>query len=183
MADLMKALSPRKRRFVEAYCGEGKFIGARAARIAGFAEKSARQRACELMKEPEVKTAIQERMTELTMTSGEVLVRLTEIARNEASEFIKAEGARLNLEAIQDAGKLHLIKAIKHTEAGTNIEILDPQFALELLAKHHGLLLERHEVEIRDAAVADTLDRKLAGLAASFGEAGVSGEPDGEGKD
>lgn len=42
-------------------------------------------------------------------------------------------------------GKGHLIKGVKETQFGRNIEFYDAQSALGLLAKHHGLLNERNE--------------------------------------
>ena len=180
-------MTAKQQRFVEAYLGEGKFCATKAARIAGYSQKTASVIGCQLRKK--LAAEIDARLEALTMSSGEVLTRLTEIARNEASQYVRIHKQGLlkgqpylDTAALQKAGKAHLIKGIKPKECGVEVVLQDPQSALELLAKHHGLLTERHEVEMHDAGVADALDRKLAGLAAALGTKALPGEPVGQGE-
>lgn len=54
----------------------------------------------------------------------------------------------LNLEQARDRGKLHLLKKYKEGQWGPEIELHDPQAALTLLGKHHGLFVERSETAL-----------------------------------
>lgn len=71
----------------------------------------------------------------------------------------------LDLEQARDRGKLHLLKKYKEGQWGPEIELHDPQAALTLLGKHHGLFVERTEtaLTLTDADDARTiLAEKLA---------------------
>lgn len=151
-----------------------------------------------------IQAKIQERLAELKMSADEVLTRLTDHARGSLEDFIevaapstKIEGAgstdeahailvgwQINLAKAKHNGKLHLLKKLKSGQWGAEIELHDPQAALALLARHHGLLIERTETTINviDDAVT-TLERKLLPRMADDEAADVSGElnPSGEG--
>lgn len=88
------------------------------------------------------------------MSADEVLARLAEIARGDYRDYICGDGT-LDIEAMVDDGKAYLIKKVNRTERHQKggdvitrvaIEMYDSQRALETMAKHHGLLVERHEV-------------------------------------
>jgi hypothetical protein len=49
----------------------------------------------------------------------------------------------LDLEKAHERGVLHLVKKVTYTAHGPSVELYDAQAALALLAKHHGLLVER----------------------------------------
>jgi phage terminase small subunit len=59
-----------------------------AARRAGYAVKTAYEIGHENLKKPEIREAIAERLTELTMSADEVLTRLTEQARGNIMDFV-----------------------------------------------------------------------------------------------
>lgn len=62
------------------------------------------------------------------------------------TETITRSVARLDLLASGRAGKLHVIKKYSLDKDGkVSIELYDAQKALELLGKHHGLFIDRHE--------------------------------------
>lgn len=59
---------------------------------------------------------------------------------------------RIDLEKMQRLGKLHLIKKIKETRYGLEIELHDAQAALVWIGKHHGLFVDRVEATGADGA-------------------------------
>jgi hypothetical protein len=62
-----------------------------------------------------------------------------------------------------------------------SVTLYDAQAAVVHLGKRYGLFTEKLDVEIRDDCSAASLERKLAGLAAGLGAAGVPEQPDGAG--
>lgn len=119
---------------------------------------------------PGVPEQIEVRREELRQTAEQ----LRELTRRKPWVFDLAKAER--------EGKLHLIEELAQTEHGTRLKLASRADALKLLAQVHGLLRERHEVEVRDAGAAQSLDRKLDSLAASLGAASVPSQPDGEGE-
>lgn len=184
-----RPLSARERRFVDAYCAGG-FIGSRAAKEAGFPERSAAQRAHELLKDPRIRAAIDERISTHALTANEVLSRLGDQARG-IGEYIHVDVLdRMNLlvpdwERLRSEGKMHLVKGWEYTKDGQLIvHWVDPQAALMALGRHHKLFTDKHQVdvEIRDSGIAESLDRKLADLAARIAQSGDTESPDGPGE-
>lgn len=162
-----RKLTPKQRLFVESYltC----WNAAAAARDAGYSKKTADQLGYQLLQNPLVQAAIQDRIKEKAMGADEVLLRLAEQARGEIAGFITivdqpivdAEGVPVkdakgaifirrvplfDFEAAKAAGKMHLIKKLSYTAHGPSIEFYDAQSALVHLGKHHGLFVERHEL-------------------------------------
>jgi phage terminase small subunit len=141
------------------------WIGAEAARRTDPTYKRPDQVAYEYLRKPEIQAEIERRLAELKMGADESLVRVTEQARASLDDFIDvtlpnadldeakdmdeahaiAGGWRLNLAKAKQRGKLHLIKKIKSGQWGPELELHDPQTALTLLLKHHGLLVEKVE--------------------------------------
>ncbi len=123
---------------------------AEAARRAGCPARSARQIGHEWLTKPDIRAEIDRRLAELTLSSDEVLVRLAEQARGSLGDFLvidKAGRARLDLAKARKAKKLHLVKKFRaktDTEGNVNVEIElhDPQNALQLIGKHHRLFGE-----------------------------------------
>lgn len=77
------ALTKRRQLFVQEYVADPKAGQAKAAIRAGFSERRAKETACELMKDPEIKAAIQRKMEKrfekLEITANHVLAELDEI--------------------------------------------------------------------------------------------------------
>lgn len=144
------ALSPKQRVFVEEYLAT--WNATEAARRAGYAEKSARVIGHENLTKPDIAAEIQRRIADKVMTADEALVRLSEQARGAYAEYITATGA-VNLSALIEAGKGHLIKGIKETQFGKVIEFYDAQAALVHIGKHHKLFVEQHEVTVTDLLI------------------------------
>ena len=90
-----------------------------------------------------IQEAIQERLTELKMSADEVLVRLSDMARADISEFITDYGA-IDWDKVRKQG--YLVKKVLHRRGeNSQIELYDSQSALSLLGKHHRLFNERQE--------------------------------------
>jgi phage terminase small subunit len=121
--------------------------GAEAARRAGYPAASARQIASENLSKPDIRAAIDAALATTAMPANEVLARLTEQARASLEEFVtvRGRGVALDLKAAKLRGVLHLVKKYTKTKQGVSIELYDSQAALALLAKHHGLLVDRQE--------------------------------------
>lgn len=157
-----KALTTKQLAFVEFYltC----WNETEAARRAGYANPN--NNAHRLMVNDGIKAAIQERLAELKMGADEVLARISDHARSSIADFVdvaapstqleEAEsvdeahaivsGWRLNLAKAKQSGKLHLIKKLKSSQWGPEIELHDPQTALTLIGKHHGLFVEKIDI-------------------------------------
>lgn len=86
MSDTTKKLSAQRQAFVEHYLLH--WNGARAAREAGYSEKTARTTASYLLAIPDIRAHITNRLSELQMGSAEVHARLTEHGRADMAEFL-----------------------------------------------------------------------------------------------
>ncbi len=116
-----------------------------AAKAAGYPESGAYQRGYENMHHPEIKKAIDQHFAASAMTAGEVLALFAEQARAEYSQYLRTDGT-VDLEKLIADGKGHLIKSIKKTRFGTNVEFHDVHGAREIIARHTGAL-ERGKAE------------------------------------
>lgn len=159
-------MSPKRSAFIEHYlrC----WNGAEAARLAGYAERSARQTAHELLTKSDIQDAIAQRLADLQASADEVLTRLTDHARGSMADFVDVSPLGepvINLTEAKTAGKLHLLKKIKTTkkvsgetvEKSVEIELYDAQSALVQLGRHHRLFVDRvegdWEAELRAAGI------------------------------
>lgn len=128
-----RELTAKQKRFVEEYCVARRraraatgamFNGTAAAIAAGYSQRSARQMATENLSKPSIRAAIDARLEELSeasrMKAGEVLDIMSELARLPILD---------EKDRVQDV-------------AGARVVIS----ALELLAKYHKLLTDRHEI-------------------------------------
>lgn len=62
----------------------------------------------------------------------------------------KSVQARIDLVKAEKAGKLHLLKKVKQTDRGLEVELHDAMDALELIGKHHKLFTDRVSLENPD---------------------------------
>jgi len=83
------------------------------------------------------------------LSREEVLQRLGEIARAEYTDYLRADGT-VDLEKLLADGKGHLIKGIKQTRYGRQIEFYDSQKALVDVGRHHALFIDKHELTGKD---------------------------------
>lgn len=182
------ALTLKQRRFIDAYLGEANGNATRAARIAGYA--TPHMEGHNNLKNPKIVAEIERRYRENTMSTVETLRRLADQARG-VGAYISVQDGRtvVDVQGILDAGLGHLIKAVKHTKYGQEIEFYDAQNALIQIGKHLRLFVDRQEITTDAdtaaaiAAAASALHSKLAALAERAGADSDSGdiESDGEG--
>lgn len=146
-------LTYKQRLFVEAYLGEANGNGAEAARIAGY--RDCRVAPTRLLANASIQAAISRRVASAALTANEVLARISDLASASLGDFLDIDehGHRVTLLKGKRRGRLHTLKKIKvksrtftargdegpTTEVETEIELHDPQAALDKLAKYHGL--------------------------------------------
>ncbi len=149
-----KKLPIKQQRFVDAYVGEARANAAKAARLAGYSEATARQQGQRLLTNVDIQAAISERVSEYAMSPEEVLAEYADIARNASIvPLLKLGAGRPAFELADEKGEakpeMRFVKSVKVTE-GNNpsvaVELHDRVTALDRLAKYHGLAVERHEV-------------------------------------
>lgn len=150
MTEESKKLTPKQQVFISEYLKS--FNATAAALAAGYSEKTARQVGSENLSKPDIKAHIAARLDEVHMSADEALKRLADMARGDITEFITPFGA-VDLDAMKQAGKGHLIKKIKQrtiTKIGKNetdgdsethdteIELYPADSALRDILKMHG---------------------------------------------
>lgn len=144
------ALTAKQQAFVYEYPVD--FNATKAAIRAGYSERTAHAIGHENLKKPEISAAIDERVSELAMSAGEVLVRLGEQAKAAYAEYIGTNGA-VDLAAMKRDGKMHLVKTIKETKYGRVVEFYDAQTALIQVGRHHKLFTDKTENETEFSGV------------------------------
>lgn len=154
-------LTGKQRAFVNFYMTNG-FNATQAAISAGYSEDSARVIGHENLTKPSVAGEIKRLMAEFTMPAEEVLARLTEHARGDIGDIWDEDSGTVDWKKARALGKTALIKRIKHKTTritrgtGENaedvetfedeIELHNPQTALQLLGKQHSLFIEKQEI-------------------------------------
>lgn len=135
------ALSAKHRVFVEEYLKTWNATDAYCAAYPKSSRDAARTHGARLVANGNIADAIQERIAERTMGADEVLVRLSEQARAEYSQYFRPNGT-VDLEKLIADGKAHLIKKVKETRWGLQVEFYDAHAAKELIGKHHRLFTD-----------------------------------------
>lgn len=141
---MANGLTSKQRAFVEAYLGRANGNATEAARIAGYSDPEMSGWANK--QKVEIWSEIEKTLNERALAAKEVVSRLAEQARGEHTAFVRVrEGGTpyIDVEALLAAGKGHLIKGVKQTRHGPQVEFYDAQAALALLARHHGLLTDK----------------------------------------
>lgn len=149
-------LSTKQRAFIEHYltC----WNAAKAARLAGYSERTARSIGSENLTKPDIQVAIRERLNELKMQADEVLLGLADHARGSLADFVEInEAGHLgwNFTKAAAENKLKLMKKFKitrregqnFTEVTEELELYDAQAALVHLGKHHRLFADKIEID------------------------------------
>jgi len=154
-------LTGKQRAFVNAYISNG-FNATQAAIAAGYAEDSAHVTGHDNLRNPKIKTEIESFFESHAMSAKEVIARLTEHARGDLGDIWDEASGTVDWDKARALGKTPLIKKIKHKTTritrgtGENaedvetfedeVELHNPQFALQLLGKQHGLFIDKQEV-------------------------------------
>jgi hypothetical protein len=146
--------------------------GAAAARKAGYSKKAPYQAAYQVLRNSEVRAAIEARLGEMAMSANEVLARLSDQARGTLSPFLRVTDdghIEFDFKSPEAAANMYLIKKI-HTKrkrlvalgSGTKdkpadewdhewveVELHDAQAALVQLGRYHKLFTEKLEIRER----------------------------------
>jgi phage terminase small subunit len=161
-------LTYKQRLFVEAYLGEAGGNATEAARLAGYAwPKKVAER---LVGKSGIRAAIDARLDEAALTANQVLARLSDIATGDLGDFLTIDDAgawSIDMRKAKRAGRTHLIKKIKASPTGTEIELHSPLDALDKLGKYRRLFVERIALEEKQPAeseAAATFKGRLAKL-------------------
>jgi len=143
---MVRKLTDKQKVFVEAYLET--LNATESARRAKYRGNGQTLRAVghENLTKPHIREEIDRRLKEMVMSADEVLLRLGEQAKAEYANYMTPQGG-LDLSRLINAGKGHLIKKIKKTLAGIEVEFYDAQAALVHLGKYHALFTDRLKVE------------------------------------
>jgi len=168
----MAGLTAKQRRFVAEYLVD--LNATKAATRAGYSEKTAYSVGHELLKKPEIAAALAEAQDAAQKRTGVTTDRvLRELARIGFSDIRKAfteSGHLLNPQDWDDetAASIASIKVITRPEGETDengkrkvehvheVKFWDKNSALEKLAKHLGMFIERHEHTGKDGGPIET---------------------------
>lgn len=140
---MSRSLSVRQRVFIAEYL-KG-FNATAAALAAGYSERSAAVIGHENLRKPKIAAEVERRLAELTMSTEEALLRLTEQGRGAHTAFIDDAG-RVDLAGLKAAGLGHLIKSVKETQWGLVVEFYDAQVAIDKILRARGVYVERREL-------------------------------------
>ena len=136
------ALTAKQRVFIEEYLRS--WNATAAARAAGYSERTARSIGHENLTKPDIAAEIARRTAELTMSTDEALIRLSEQGRAVFTEYITAYGT-VDIAALKTAGLGHLIKGVKEGKYGKIVEFHDAQAAIDKILRACGAYVERRE--------------------------------------
>ncbi len=157
------------RAWFEAYMAMPKPNATEAARIAGY--KYPNKSGPNLLENPKIIAAIEDALRPKVMAREAVLARLSSQANADYSEFITTDG-RIDLTAMKEAGKMHLIKHIriippKFPDCDEEIEVTfhDAQTALVQLGRYYKLFTDKIE---ETNPVTDALARALDDINGRF---------------
>ncbi len=178
---MSEGLNNKQQAFVEQYltC----WNASEAARRAGYNGK-ANVVGPRLLANVSIQAIIQTRLVEMKMGADEVLARLSDQSRASVAPFLRTDeqGNPTGFNLGPDR-PTHLVKKVAITDKGISFEVYDAQAALALMAKHHGLLVDRTEISGPDNGPIEIADarNKLATIlsrALTDRNAGGAGERD-----
>ena len=137
----MRPLRYRQRLFVEYYLGESAGSAADAARRAGY--RWPEKLGPRLVKQSEVRAAIDARVETAAMAANEVLARVADVASSDLLNFIDVDsngGCKVNMKLVKRLGLGHVIKRLRIHKDGTQDIELEPKLpALLKLGEHYNL--------------------------------------------
>lgn len=151
----LAALTAQQRRFVAAYLDC--LNASEAARRAGYKTKANVQGA-RLLAHASIQAAVSAGAALHAMDAPEVLMRLAAIARGSLADVLRLPEPKtredgttytvgsdwgLDLAKARETGAIHLIKKLKATKYGDDVELEDRVAALTLIGKQHGLFKDQ----------------------------------------
>jgi len=167
----MEELSPKEQAFVLAYLTNN-YCASKAAVSAGYSERSKYDIGHELLRKPKIKAYIDTYLKNESIEKLELIKRLSDVARNVASEYINPINGEVDIQALKANGYGHVIKKTRQLKNGhIAVEFYSAERAQESLAKIYALLSEgvnvtvniQEEIDKQEALhqKLDELDHKL----------------------
>lgn len=156
-----RGLAPKQQRFVEEYLVD--LNATQAAKRAGYSEKTAHTIGHELLKKPEIAAAIQaaqfERSKRTEVTADRVLLELARIGFSDVRRLFTDVGNLREIASLDDetAPAISAVEVVTKPGADVDengnrtveyvhkVKLWDKNSALEKIAKHLGMMVERHE--------------------------------------
>lgn len=177
-----KELSPLQQRFIDEFLVD--LNGTQAARRAGYSEKGAEAQACALLRNPRVSAVIAVRRAKtadkLEVTVERIIAEYAKLGFANMADYITGEGSARSVDlskltrdqaaAIQEI----TVDTIAGAEGDpvvtrTKLKLADKRGSLDSLAKHLGMFVERHQVDVtveHKSALVDKILDAIRGRAA-----------------
>ncbi len=150
--DLAVSLTGKQQRFVEEYCGDSRLNATRAAKAAGYSEKTAYNIGWENVRKREVAAAIKDRLKEFSMSAEEAQERMSELARGGLEPFLGEDG-KIDLTTEVAEANRHLLKKVRTSDTKygetIDIEVHDQKDALKEILKLHGSYAQPEGGEVK----------------------------------
>lgn len=147
----MAKLSEKQKRFVQEYLVD--LNATAAAKRAGYSPKTASEQGARLLAnvkvQEEIQKAIEKRQNRVEITQDRVLQELASIAFAKGTDYasiISGVVMMNDTEKLTEEQKAAIV-GIKQTKEGVEVKLADKMRALELLAKHLGLLQAQEKQE------------------------------------
>ena len=184
VAERCMALNERERRFIEAFMGEAAGNATEAAKIAGYSHKTARQIGSRLLSKVDIQEAISNRQVvrerDSDVSAAQVIREMARIGFSDIRKLFREDGglkafkdlddetaaALAGVDVVEMAGgaKIGGPEGVQHVAMFTKkVKLWDKNSALEKIAKHLGMFVERHE-HSASASLADLLLGRTAGV-------------------
>ena len=128
-----ETLTEQHKRFVDAYVA---CLNYRKAYQTAFPKSnylSAKTLGSELARKPYIKSAIQEKLKEVSITKDDILGRMIQLIEFDITDYMI--GDTVNFEDLKNSGYGWLIKGIKYGKFSTEVILMDKDRTLENLAK------------------------------------------------
>lgn len=147
---MAKRLTPKQKRFVQEYLID--LNATQAAIRAGYSPRTANEQGARLLAKASVQSALQEAMKRrekrTEVTADRVVQELAKIAFADLKDFVEfgPDGVRIKNSKEVDGTVLAEVSETTFKDSTTRTVKLHPKIkALELLGKHLGMFIEKHE--------------------------------------
>jgi hypothetical protein len=140
-----RGLTGKQLAWIDAYIGEARFNGTKAARLAGYSgtDSVLAVTAAENLKKPKIVAELERRLKSRGLTADAILAEFSQIALGGPRDFIRIAGGAGTIDwaKLEESGRLSAIKKVQFDGIGniTGIEWYDKQEALDKLGKALGL--------------------------------------------
>ena len=171
------ALNPKQQRFVDEYLID---LNAKQAAIrAGYSEHTAHVQSCRLLAHVKIQAAIQEAMNKrqerTRITQDRVLQELARLGLSDIRRLFTDAGQLRDIRTLDDdtAAAVSSVKVVVRAGAGVDedgnreieqvheIKLWDKNSALDKIAKHLGMMVDRHELAGKDGGPLQVIVNKL----------------------